>query len=97
MPSCRYLRSRVNKKDKTTKSPEECCKNLFLSFILVTEYGYIMICICLDDESLRGNILEAIIVEFPSIDFSIIVGINFSEELIELFLDHLLVEICVFL
>jgi hypothetical protein len=51
----------------------------------------------LDDESLRGNILEAIIVEFPSIDFSIVVGINFSEELIELFLDHLLVEIFVLL
>ena len=44
------------------------------------------------DESLGGNILEAIIVEFPSIDFPVIVGIYLGEELIKLFLYHLLVE-----
>ena len=44
------------------------------------------------DESLGSHILEAIIVEFPSINFPVIVGINLGEELIELFLYHLLVE-----
>lgn len=50
-----------------------------------------------DDESFWGNILKAIIVKLPPIDFSIIVGIYLCKELLKLFLHHLLIEKCMLL
>lgn len=50
-----------------------------------------------DDESFWGNILKAIIVKLPPIDFSIIVGVYLCKELLKLFLHHLLIEKCMLL
>lgn len=50
-----------------------------------------------DDESFWGNILKAIIVKLPPIDFSVIVGVYLCKELLKLFLHHLLIEKCMLL
>ena len=43
--------------------------------------------------SLRGNVLEAIVVQLPPVDLSIVVGVYLREELLEFPLDHLLIEV----
>lgn len=42
--------------------------------------------------SFGSDVLEAVIVQLPSIDFAVVVGVDLPEEFIKLFLDHLFVE-----
>ena len=53
---------------------------------------YVLIDMWLSWWSFGGDVLEAVIVEFSSIDFSIVVGVNFGEKLLLLLGDHLFVE-----
>lgn len=41
---------------------------------------------------LRSDILEAVLVQLPPVDLTILVDINFVEELLEVLLNHLLIE-----
>lgn len=43
----------------------------------------------------RSDVVNAVLVEFPSVDLSVVVGVDFSEEIIESSLDHLFVEVAV--
>ena len=36
--------------------------------------------------------MDAVLVKFPSVDFSVVVGVHFAEEIIKAFLHHLFVE-----
>ena len=40
----------------------------------------------------RSNVLQAVLVQFPSIDFTIVVSINLLEEVLEVLLNHFFVE-----
>ncbi len=41
---------------------------------------------------LRSDILEAVLVQLPPVDLTILVDIDFVEELLEVLLNHLLIE-----
>lgn len=41
---------------------------------------------------LRSDISEAVLVQLPPVDLTISVGINLVEELLEVLLDHILIE-----
>lgn len=40
----------------------------------------------------RSDVVDAILVKFPSVNFSIVIGINFAEEIVKSFLNHFFVE-----
>lgn len=44
-------------------------------------------------KSFWRDILETIVIEFPSVDLSIIVGVHFGKKLLVTLLDHLPIEI----
>lgn len=43
-------------------------------------------------KSFGGDVLKTVIVQLPAVDSAIVVGVNFPEEFVKLFLDHLFVE-----
>ena len=40
-----------------------------------------------------SDVVDAILVKLPSVDLSVVVGVNFAEEVVEAFLHHLFVEV----
>lgn len=90
------ITNRLNVNDPPTEKIPKLSLTLspipFLIFPSHPFFIFQMIQIYLLASSLRSNVLEAIVVQLPPVDLSIIVGVYLREELLEFPLDHLLIE-----